>query len=58
MSDKKTYTPKQAADLKGVHPATMRRWLESGYVKGERYGKKGWWRISESVYNQLKSQAA
>ena len=52
------YTPKHVANATGAHPSTVRRWLESGYLKGTRVGEKGWWRISQSAFERFcKSKA-
>ncbi|MEE3753426.1 helix-turn-helix domain-containing protein [Mycobacterium intracellulare] len=33
-------SPAEAAEYKGVHPATIRRWLASGALIGRRCGPK------------------
>ncbi|AFC47914.1 hypothetical protein OCO_15510 [Mycobacterium intracellulare MOTT-02] len=39
-STKNELSPAEAAEYKGVHPATIRRWLASGALAGRRCGPK------------------
>ena len=61
MADiKKYYTKKEAAEVLGVHPKTVERYLLSGKLKGARLGKA--WKISEddiqAFYEAVKKETA
>lgn len=42
----KIYTVKQVAEYMTVHQGTVRRWLESGLLKG--FKVNGQWRVNET----------
>jgi excisionase family DNA binding protein len=42
--EKKFYTKKETAEILGVHPKTVERYLLAGKLKGARLGKS--WKIS------------
>lgn len=44
--DRNLYTVKQVADMFGMHPKTIRRYIQSGTLKARKIGKE--WRILES----------
>lgn len=55
---KKFYTKKEAAEVLGVHPKTVERYLLAGKLKGARLGKS--WKISEddiqAFYDAVKKE--
>lgn len=40
-----TYSPPQVARMIGVHPNTVRRWIEEGALTGRRVRDRAQWRI-------------
>ena len=44
--DDKLLSVEEAAELIGVIPETIRRWLRTGEIEGEKFGRL--WRIRES----------
>jgi len=60
MAEKKFYTKKEAADILGIHPRTVERYLLSGKLKGARFTKV--WKISEddiqAFYDAAKEETA
>lgn len=62
--EKKFYTKKEAAEVLGVNPKTIERYLLSGKLKGAKFGtgQRGVWKISEDdiqeFYNAVKRETA
>jgi len=60
MSDKKFHTKKETAEILGVNPKTVERYLLSGKLKGARLGKA--WKISDddiqAFYDDAKKETA
>jgi len=60
MAEMKFYTKKEAAEVLGVNPRTIERYLLSGKLKGARFGKA--WKISEddiqAFYDAVKKETA
>ena len=60
MADKQFYTKKEAAEILGVHPRTIERYLMSGKLKGAKFGKA--WKIShadiQALYDAVKAETA
>jgi excisionase family DNA binding protein len=58
--EKMFYTKKEAAEVLGVHPRTIERWLLAGKLKGARLGKS--WKISnddiQAFYDAVKKETA
>ena len=45
------YTVEEVADLAGVPPYTVRRWLREGRLKGKRFGLR--WRIEKDSVSEI-----
>jgi len=46
---KEYLSPREVADILGIHPVTVRRWIASGQLKAVRIGRfKGRWFIHRS----------
>lgn len=45
------YTVEEVADLAGVTPYTVRRWLREGRLKGKRFGLR--WRIEKDSVSEI-----
>ena len=45
------YTVEEVADLAGVTPYTVRRWLREGKLKGKRFGLR--WRIEKDAVLEI-----
>jgi excisionase family DNA binding protein len=60
MAEKKYYTKKETAEILGVNPKTIERYLLAGKLKGARLGKA--WKISEddiqAFYEAVKKETA
>ena len=60
MAEKKFYSRNETAEILGVHPRTVQRWLLAGKLKGARMGKA--WKISEediqAFYDAVKKETA
>ena len=60
MVDKKFYTKKEVAEILGLNPRTVERYLLSGKLKGARLGKA--WKISDddiqAFYDAIKKETA
>jgi len=41
----KLLTVREAADMLGLHPGTMRKYLQNGIFQGVKIGEKGRWKI-------------
>ena len=58
--EKKYYSKKEVAEMLGVHPRTIGRYLLDGKLKGARFGKA--WKISgedvQAFYDTVKAQTA
>jgi excisionase family DNA binding protein len=48
MEKEKRYTVEQAADILGVHPQTIRRWLRDEQLLGIMLSRQAGYRIKES----------
>jgi len=48
MENKRHLSARQAADILGVHPDTLKRWLRAGKIKGSPT-VGGHWRVSIEV---------
>ena len=54
VMDEKWLTVAQVAELLGVKPATVRRWLAEGLLEGVRLpGTRSGWRISQSAVERF-----
>ena len=60
MADKLFFTKKEAAEVLGVHPRTVERYLLAGKIKGAKLGKS--WKISDddikAFYEVAKKETA
>ncbi len=60
MAEKKYYTKKETAEILGVNPKTVERYLLAGKLKGARLGKG--WKISDddiqAFYDAVKKETA
>jgi len=60
MAEKKFHTKKETAEILGVNPKTVERYLLSGKLKGARFGKA--WKISDddiqAFYDAVKRETA
>ena len=60
MPEQQYYTKTEAAEIFGVNPRTLERWLFAGKLKGARFGKT--WKIStadmEALYDDMKAETA
>ena len=60
MPEKKYYTKKETAEILGVHPRTVERYLIAGKLKGARLGRG--WKIREddihAFYDTVKAETA
>ena len=51
METIKYYSQKQVAEILGVHPRTIARWMLEGKLKGAKLGKA--WKISSNDINEF-----
>jgi excisionase family DNA binding protein len=60
MQEKQFYTKKETAEVLGLNPKTIERYLLSGKLKGARLGKA--WKISQAdidaFYESVKKETA
>ena len=58
MAEKKFYTKKETAEILGVNPKTIERYLLAGKLKGAKFGKA--WKISsddiQAFYDAVKKE--
>ena len=45
------YSVDEAAEILGVHPMTIRKWLPVGKIRGVKVGRL--WRIPESALDEI-----
>lgn len=51
MAAEKMYSVDEAAEILGVHPMTIRKWLPVGKIRGVKVGRL--WRIPESALDEI-----
>lgn len=51
MTAEKMYSVDEAAEILGVHPMTIRKWLPVGKIRGVKVGRL--WRIPESALDEI-----
>jgi len=60
MAEKKFFTMAETAEILGLHPRTIQRYLLAGKLKGARLGKA--WKISgadiQDFYDTMKAETA
>jgi excisionase family DNA binding protein len=60
MAEQKYYSRNETAEIRGLHPRTIQRYLLSGKLKGARLGKA--WKISDddikAFYEAVKKETA
>ena len=49
---------RQAADLLGVHPDTVRRWCDEGRLRYYQFSPRGWRRLSTEDVNTFMREHA
>jgi excisionase family DNA binding protein len=47
------FTVNEVAEKLKVHPATIKRWLREGKMRGLQLGDRAGWRISKADYDQF-----
>lgn len=47
----KLYSVDETAEILGIHPMTVRKWLTAGKIRGVKVGRL--WRIPESSLQEL-----
>jgi excisionase family DNA binding protein len=47
------FTVNEVAEKLKVHPATIKRWLREGKMRGLQLGDRAGWRVSKADYDQF-----